>query len=316
MQRRVGVVDGRLAAAVPIARPASSRRTTCLDRAGSCGPRQLVDRGAEEPGQPVGRGHERPPQHRSGRWRPAARLGQQRVCRQDEPSPGPFVATPGRRRATRRHGRPGLGEAERDALAGQRVDVAGGVADQQHPAGDPARGTRCRSGPAPSTRERPAPRQPLAPARGSCASRSSKSAAGRRPSTATPTRSSADRRHVGLAPRGASAPRRTSSTARSRKCRRSPYRRRARRAAVEPEPAGGPASAGRRRRRGSAPRSPSTSTPSPRPGVTSTARPAARRATPAAATAVGQGRVQRGAPDAAARAGRGTARRRTRPPAT
>ena len=51
-----------------------------------------------------------------------------------ESSGGPFVAL-GPARGDRRDGSPGLAEPDRDALAGQRVDVAGGVADEQHAAG-------------------------------------------------------------------------------------------------------------------------------------------------------------------------------------
>ena len=39
-----------------------------------------------------------------------------------------------------RDGGAGLGDGERDTLTGEGVDVAAGVADEQHPAGDPGLG--------------------------------------------------------------------------------------------------------------------------------------------------------------------------------
>ena len=43
----------------------------------------------------------------------------------------------------------GLGDAEGDAFAGEGVDVAAGVADEQHPAGDAGLGALAAAGPAP-----------------------------------------------------------------------------------------------------------------------------------------------------------------------
>ena len=70
-----------------------------------------------------------------------------------DPPPRRARSAAGRRATHRGHRRPRLREPDRDALAGQRVDVARGVPDQQHPAATRA-GERCRSGPAPRTRDR------------------------------------------------------------------------------------------------------------------------------------------------------------------
>ena len=114
-----------------------------------------------------------------------------------QPAPRRARSAPGVRR-DRRHGGPGLGQPERDALAGQRVDVAGRVADEQHPPGDPAPGPLAQR---PGAAHRVAlPARAARRARGSPPSCSSNGRA-LPVSTATPTRSSADRRHVRLAGR-------------------------------------------------------------------------------------------------------------------
>ena len=141
-----------------------------------------------------------------------------------------------------------LGQAERDALAGQRVDVAGGVADQQHP----ARTRRSSAG---------AAARPRGSARaGGRPSRSPSSGSSRAARRTAPAARSAPRRRPGRRRPGSrrprarrpSAPRRTASTARIATCTRSPNRRRPGRP-VQPEhpahrrvqPVGGDEVAGR-----------------------------------------------------------------------
>ncbi len=119
---------------------------------------QLVDRGPEQPRDGVRCGDEAAPQQRAAAGRQQT-LGQQVVAPR-EPLPGPLVRR-GVAAADRGYGRAGLGQAERDALPRQRVDVPGRVADQEHPPRDPP------AGPLP---QRPSPqhlrgrraRQPLA----------------------------------------------------------------------------------------------------------------------------------------------------------
>ena len=97
------------------------------------------------------------------------------------------------------HRRPRLGQAERDALAGQRVDVAGGVADEQHPA-ERACGRALAQRPgALGPRERPAA-QPLLEQR----VLGEQLVERRLPlgQHRDPDQLVGDRRHVGLRPRG------------------------------------------------------------------------------------------------------------------
>ena len=183
----------------------------------------------------------------------------------------------------------GLGHGQRDALPGEGVDVAAGVADEQHPSGDPA------PGPLP---QRPGA-QHLAHRRGvrdsrACSAGNRARCSSNEPrvvvSSATPTSSGppASRRPR---PRGPSAPRRTTSTARPGSGGAARNRRRGATAA-RGRAGGGRRSAGRRRRRRSRNRSPSTTTHSAvLPEVVR--RTAARRRTPAVDGGVAHRRVQR-----------------------
>ena len=125
-----------------------SRRWAWLSRGGSDRAGELVDGRGEDPREPGGR-RDDPAAQRCGGGRAQQRVGEQLVLAAEAPGLG-LVA----RRVARgqgRDGRPGLGQPERDALAGERVDVPAGVADQQHPPGHPA---AARAG---ATVPRPAP---------------------------------------------------------------------------------------------------------------------------------------------------------------
>ena len=171
---------------------------------------QLVDGGrAKTRGSRGGGGHD-PAAQRPAPGRDQQGVGEQRRGA-GRAGARPARSGSGRRRRSPRPRPRGLGQAERDALAGQRVDVARGVADQQHPAR-----ARVRSTAGAAVRRR-APGsaadavEPLAQ-RGNSPSSSSKDAAplGQHRDADQVV---GDRRHVGLARSRPSAPRRTASTA-------------------------------------------------------------------------------------------------------
>ena len=115
-------------------RATSSSRSTGTSLPTSAG--KLVHHGRERRGQCGRDRHERPPT-RLQPGRSEERLGQQLVPPAHLPPRGLIVLWPPR--DDRAHRGRGLGQTERDALAGERVDVPARVADEQDPPGDPAR---------------------------------------------------------------------------------------------------------------------------------------------------------------------------------